>query len=72
MEYKSPKGTATFWLNDTNYVNWVYRVEGYLEAWDLWEVVVSIDAQPTKPKFFGVDLKVDKAWRRWKKKDRKA
>ena len=52
-------------------MNWAYRVEEYLEAQDLWEVVVGIDAQPTKPEFFRVDLKADKVWRRWRKKDRK-
>ncbi|KAA6412945.1 MAG: hypothetical protein FRX49_13744 [Trebouxia sp. A1-2] len=72
MEYKSPKGTAPYRLSDTNYVNWAYRVEGYLEARDLWEVVAGIDPEPTKPEFFGLDPKADKAWRRWRKKDRKA
>ena len=72
MEYESPKGTALFRLNDINYVNWAYQVEGYLEARDLWEVVASIDPEPTKPEFFGLDTKADKAWRRWRKKDRKA
>ena len=33
---------------------------------------MGIDPEPTKPEFFGLDPKADEAWRRWRKKDRKA
>ena len=72
MKYEALKGTDSFRLNNTNYINRVYRVSGYLKAQDLKEIVVGPDPESQKPEFFRLNEKKGEVYRRWIEKDRKA